>query len=163
VKKIIAFIATGLGFGYSPFAPGTVGTLWGIPIVYAMSCLSLPVYVAVCVGLTLLAIPVCHIAEKHFGKKDDGRIVADEYLTFPIGLIGLYPYLSEYWWLMPMAFCCNRFFDILKLPPARQFESIPGGAGITLDDAAAAVYSLAVNWVMFYIITTWLVDWIPFL
>jgi phosphatidylglycerophosphatase A len=163
MKKIVAFIATGLGFGYSPIASGTVGSLWGILIVYAMADLSLPAYVAVCIGLTLLAIPVCDVAEKHYGKKDDGRIVADEFLTFPIGFIGLTPYLSEYWWLMPMAFCCNRFFDILKLPPASQFERIPGGAGITLDDAAAAFYSLIANWIMFAIITTWLVGRVPFL
>ncbi len=160
-KRAVAVFATGFGFGYSPFAPGTVGSLWGILLVWAMSGLEQSAYILTCVALTLLAIPVCHVAEQVYQKKDDRRIVADEFLTFPICVIGLPVW--EYWWLMPMAFCSNRFFDILKLPPARQFERIRGGAGITLDDAAASVYSLVVNWALFWIATNYLVGRIPFL
>ena len=153
-RGAITAIASGLGLGFSPFASGTVGTAWGIVIVIGLYALQLPLiaYVAVCVVLTLLCIPICHVAEKVYGKKDDGRIVADEFLTFPICMIGLVGYISDFWWLLPMAFCSSRFFDILKLPPARQFESIPGGAGITLDDAAASLYSLAANWAAFWVI-----------
>lgn len=155
VKQLVTFVATGFGFGYSPFASGTVGSLWGVLIVIGMTALDLGVarYTLMCVGLTLVAVPLCGIAEQVFQKKDDGRIVADEYMTFPICMIGL-PVSWEYWWVLPMAFCTNRFFDILKLPPARQFERIPGGAGITLDDAAASLYSLAANWAVFWVATT---------
>ncbi len=158
VKRAITFLATGFGFGYSPFASGTVGSLWGVVIVLGMTALELGTarYALMCVGLTLIAIPLCGIAEQVFQKKDDGRIVADEYMTFPLCLIGLTPYIYDYWWLLPMAFCSNRFFDILKLPPARQFERIPGGAGITLDDAASSIYSLAANWAVFWVATRWL-------
>jgi phosphatidylglycerophosphatase A len=157
VKRAITFAATGFGLGYSPFAPGTVGSLWGVAIVFGMTALDLSVgrFIAMSVGLTLIAIPLCGVAEQVFQKKDDSRIVADEYMTFPICMIGL-PVSWEYWWVLPMAFCSNRFFDILKLPPARQFERIPGGAGITLDDAAASVYSLGANWAVFWVATTWL-------
>lgn len=155
VKGGVTFFAAGFGFGYSPFASGTVGSIWGVVIVlglYALD-LSLAAYIAACIGLTLISIPVCDVAESVYKKKDDGRIVADEFLTFPICLAGLLPMMDEYWWLLPMAFCSNRFFDILKLPPARQFERIPGGAGITLDDAAASFYSLIANWAGFWFLT----------
>lgn len=154
MKKGIAFIAAGLGLGYSPVASGTVGSLWGVLLVYAMSGLDLGVYIAVCVGLALLSMPICDIAEQVFGKKDDGRIVADEYLTFPICMIGLYPFMTEYAWLLPMAFVSCRFFDIIKLPPARQFDrNLKGGLGITLDDVASSIYSLAANWGLFWAVT----------
>lgn len=158
VKRAVACIAAGLGLGYSPFASGTVGSLWGVVIVLGMTALELSLarYILMSVGLVLIAIPLCGIAEQVFQKKDDGRIVADEYLTFPLCLIGLTPYIYDYWWLLPMAFCSNRFFDILKLPPARQFERIPGGAGITLDDVASSLYSLAANWAAFWVATRWL-------
>ncbi len=157
LKRAVAFVATGFGLGYSPVAPGTVGSVWGVVIVLGMAALELDLwrFIVMCVGLTLIAIPMCGIAEQVFQKKDDRRIVADEYMTFPICMIGL-PVSLEYWWVLPLAFCTNRFFDILKLPPARQFERIRGGAGITLDDAAASVYSLGANWAVFWVATTYL-------
>ena len=33
----VHFLAFGLGAGASPYAPGTVGTLLGIPLVYVLS------------------------------------------------------------------------------------------------------------------------------
>jgi phosphatidylglycerophosphatase A len=154
VRGGVTFIATGLGLGYSPIASGTMGTAWGVLIVVGLSVLQLPweVYVAICLGLTLMSFPICHVAESVFAKKDDGRIVADEYLTFPICMIGLVDHVATYWWLLPMAFLTSRFFDIVKLPPARQLERIPGGAGITLDDAAANLFSLAANWAVYSLV-----------
>jgi phosphatidylglycerophosphatase A len=37
-----------------------------------------------------------------------------------------------------------RFFDIVKPWPVRQFEKLPGGKGIMLDDVAAGLYGLVV-------------------
>ena len=160
-KRAVTFFATGLGLGYSPVAPGTVGSLWGVLIVVGLAAWGpgLAAYIAVCAGLTLLAIPVCHVAEQVLRKKDDGRIVADEFLTFPICMIGL-PVGWEYAWLLAFAFCTNRFFDIIKLPPARQLDrwAHGGGVGITLDDAAACLYSLAANWAAYLLVTRYLLD-----
>lgn len=37
-----------------------------------------------------------------------------------------------------------RAFDIVKPPPARQLEALPGGWGIVADDVIAGLYSNAV-------------------
>lgn len=155
-KKGVTALASGFGLGYSPVASGTVGSAWGVLIVLGLAWadLSLAAYIAVCIFFVLICIPICHVAEGVYRTKDDGRIVADEYLTFPICMIGLTPYIFTYWWLLPMAFVSCRIFDILKLPPARQLERVPGGAGITLDDLFASLYSLVANWVAFH----WLKD-----
>ncbi len=42
------------------------------------------------------------------------------------------------------AFVLFRAFDILKPPPVRQLERLPGGTGIVLDDAMAGVYAALV-------------------
>ncbi|MFW5871205.1 MAG: phosphatidylglycerophosphatase A [Verrucomicrobiota bacterium] len=138
--KIALIIATGFGLGYSPIASGTVGTLPGVLIALLMNPLHWGLQVALCVLLTLVAVPFCDRAEKILGRKDDGRIVADEYLTFPICVIGL-P-MAEYPWLIPAAFLVARFTDIVKIPPAAQSQNIKGGVGIVLDDAIANVYAL---------------------
>jgi len=43
-------------------------------------------------------------------------------------------------------FLLFRLFDIVKPPPARQFERLPEGTGIVADDLAAAVYAGLVLW-----------------
>lgn len=147
-RKLAVFFATGAGFGYSPVASGTVGTLWGLPLVYVMQGFPVWGQAAYALTLTLLAIPVCHAAEAVFGRKDDGRIVADEFMTFPVGLVGLPLHPA----LLVFAFVTNRFFDILKPPPAAQLQRLRGGWGIVVDDLVAALYSLVLNHLFYHLV-----------
>jgi phosphatidylglycerophosphatase A len=139
----IILLANGFGLGWSPFASGTVGTIPGLIIVAAMVPLSLNWQIAIATGLALLAIPICEIGENHFDRKDDGRIVADEYLTFPICTLGL-PWISHPWLLL-VAFLTNRVMDIIKPPPARQAQNLHGGLGIVIDDVISSFYALLLN------------------
>lgn len=149
MRKLAVLLANGFGLGNSPIASGTVGTLLAFPIVWLFSrLLETPGGVAgvvwQCVAalvLTLVAVPICGIAEAHYGTKDDGRVVADEYLTFPICMIGL-PWNP---WVLLVAFLSCRFFDITKLPPANALQRVRGGTGIVIDDVVASFYSLGVN------------------
>jgi phosphatidylglycerophosphatase A len=146
-NKLIQQIATGFGFGLSRFMPGTVGTLWGIPLARAVSQIpSVGLQIAACLILTLVAIPICAAAEKQLGKgKDPGCIVADEYLTLPICYLGL-PFTP---WVVLSGFVLHRIFDITKPPPIRQLQNLKGGVGIVIDDFAAALLALAVNHLLF--------------
>jgi phosphatidylglycerophosphatase A len=140
-------LATGFGFGLSRFMPGTVGTLWGIPLAWAVFQLpSLALQITACIALTLLAIPVCGAAEKIIGGKDPGCIVADEYCTLPIVYLGL-PFTP---WVILSGFVLHRIFDITKPPPIRQLQHIHGGFGIVIDDFLAALLALACNHLIFY-------------
>ena len=92
----------------------------------------------------MAAVPLCGAAERHYGRKDDGRIVADEYLAFPLAAVGLPPAgLHPAWLLVP--FLAFRFFDIVKPPPARGLQRLHGGPGIVIDDVIAALYALAAS------------------
>lgn len=148
-------LATGVGLGYSPVASGTVGSLPGILLVLALHPLlqwpgGIWLQVLAAIALAALAIPICEIGERHYGTKDDGRIVADEYLTFPLCMLGL-PW-AEHLWIFPMAFVVARIMDILKPPPAHQLQSIHGGFGIVIDDVAASLYALAANHLLVWLV-----------
>ena len=46
-----------------------------------------------------------------------------------------------------------RLFDVLKPPPARYFDRAPrwkNGAGVMLDDLAAAVWAWAATWLVVF-------------
>ncbi|MEE9614271.1 MAG: phosphatidylglycerophosphatase A [Thermodesulfobacteriota bacterium] len=137
-NSIIMFLATGAYSGYSPFAPGTVGTLWGIPLAFALSLLP-PLWGAAAlalaiVGACLLASEAAGIAE----KKDPSCIVLDEIVGFGAATF-LLPFTAQN---VILAFILFRFFDILKPYPAGLIDSrLPGGAGIVLDDVAAGIYA----------------------
>jgi phosphatidylglycerophosphatase A len=145
MRTLIKWIAIGFGTGMSPVMPGTVGTLVGVPIAWALMQLDhIGIQAAICAVLTLLAVPVCGIAEQMIGGKDPGCIVADEYLTLPITIIGI----SSPWGLLS-GFLLHRVFDISKPPPIRQLQHIHGGFGIVIDDFLAALLALGVNHLIF--------------
>jgi len=148
MKRFIKWIAVGFGAGMSPVMPGTVGTLVGLPLAWALMQLDgIGMQAAVCVALTLLAIPVCGMAERMIGGKDPGCIVADEYLTLPISVIGI----SSPWGLLS-GFLLHRLFDITKPPPIRQLQHIHGGFGIVIDDFLAALLALGINHLIFMLL-----------
>ena len=98
--------------------------------------------------LAAAAIPVCSIAEKMLGVKDDGRITADEWMLYPIAVLGL-PLQTLPFWALAVFFVVVRLVDIVKPPPARQLQAFHGGFGIVIDDFFANLYSLAINWTIY--------------
>ncbi|MCA1769642.1 MAG: phosphatidylglycerophosphatase A, partial [Halomonas sp.] len=90
----------------------------------------------------IAAVPVCHLAEQTLGGKDDGRIVLDEIVAFPVAVLGLTAARQP--WAMASAFVVYRVFDGAKPPPVNLAEAVPGGAGIVLDDVVAA----AMTWLV---------------
>ena len=149
MKKLSLLLATGFGIGlFAPVAPGTIGSLPGVALAYAMALLPVWLQVVIALALAALAVPICGSAEKTLGIKDDGRICADEWMLFPIAVVGI-PLLDLPWWSMVVFFCVVRLIDILKPWPCRSLQAIPGGMGIVIDDFFANVYSLVFNWILF--------------
>ena len=152
MRRLCVLVASGFGIGLVvPFAPGTFGSLPGVALAYATTRLPLYAQIAACTALALLAIPVCGVAERALGIKDDGRISADEWMLFPMALIGI-PLASLPWWSMVVFFCIVRFVDIVKPWPCRALQALPGGRGIVADDFVANLYSLAANWAVAWVI-----------
>jgi len=135
--KLIKFLATGFGSGLLPFAPGTFGTLVGIPV--CLLCLPLTWLMRLLVVLVLLAVSIyiSGRAEKIYKKKDDQRIVIDEIVGFQVAMLPAAITIVH----LGLAFVLFRFFDILKPFPVRRLEKLPGGWGVVMDDVGAGIYA----------------------
>lgn len=145
MNKLIQWIAVGFGTGWSPVMPGTAGTLVGLPLAWGiMQDPCIWSQIGFCIAMALIAIPICDVAEKIIGGKDPACIVADEYLTLPITVIGL---TSS--WALLSGFVLHRIFDITKPPPIKQLQHIHGGFGIVVDDVLAALIALGLNHLLF--------------
>ena len=136
-ERFIKLAAAGLGSGYAPLAPGTAGTLVGIPLYLVFSVLPWPIRLITVLAFTCLAWHVSDEAERLFGRKDAPCIVIDEIAGLQWTLFGVDPTVSH----MALGFVLFRLFDITKPFPARLFqERLRGGLGIVADDLAAGVY-----------------------
>ena len=136
-ERWIKILATGFGSGFAPLAPGTAGTLIGIPLYLLFSVFPWPIWLITVLAFTCLAWYVADGAERLFGRKDAQCIVIDEIagLQWTLFLVEpTVPYIA-------LGFALFRLFDIVKPFPARLFqERIPGGCGVVADDLAAGVY-----------------------
>ena len=150
MKHFISLLATGFGVGYSPVAPGTLGTLIAILIYYFLSEIPSPLYEITLIGFFFLSVWVSENAERLFGKKDDQRIVIDEIIGFLITMLWV-PKTIRF---VMIGFFLFRFFDILKPFPIRRLEKrFKGGFGVVLDDVAAGVYANVVLQIISYYFT----------
>jgi phosphatidylglycerophosphatase A len=147
-KGVFTAIATVFGCGYSPVAPGTAGSLAALALAYvtnvAWGAGSIHFLVA---GAALFA-PAVWAAGRlaaAVGRKDPGIVVVDEVVGQWIALAGATHLNWKSWWL---AFVLFRVMDIVKPPPVRQLESLPGGLGIVADDAMAGIYAAAVLYML---------------
>ena len=137
MNYFISLLATGFGVGYSPVAPGTLGTLIAIPVYYFLSAIPSPLYEITLVGFFFLSVWISENAEIFFGKKDDQRIVIDEMMGFLITMLWV-PKATHF---IVIGFFLFRVFDILKPFPIRRLErGLKGGFGVVLDDVMAGVY-----------------------
>jgi phosphatidylglycerophosphatase A len=129
--------ATGLGSGYSPFAPGTAGSLVGLALFPLVAQLSLAGQTALIVGVSLLGALAAGSVATRANRKDPGIVVIDEVVGQWVALV-LIPLNA---WTAAGAFLLFRAADIVKPYPARQLEALPGGWGIVADDLMAGLYA----------------------
>ncbi|MBL7181377.1 MAG: phosphatidylglycerophosphatase A [Pseudomonadota bacterium] len=137
-QKAVMFLASGCFIGNVSFAPGTFGTILGLPLCFLFSKIDLPVAVLLAVLFIVFAVLIAQEAEKILGEKDPGAIVIDEIAGIVVTLIGL-PFNL---FCTVAGFIIFRALDILKPYPIRLLEQkCPGGAGVVLDDVAAGIVS----------------------
>lgn len=156
-------IATALGLGYIPVAPGTWGSFAGV-LIYWLAFSRLPLTIsghkfpwagrasqyavlgaAIALLLAIGGVWAADQAAKFLQKKDPGCVVIDEvsgqFLALSLALAPVN------WKYLVLGLILFRVFDIWKPAPARQAESLPGGLGIMADDWVAGVYAAMVLWI----------------
>lgn len=148
--------AFGFGTGLSPRAPGTAGTVVGVPLFVVMLNLSPWSYLALTVLLFVAGIGICGYAARKLGVHDHGGIVWDEIVGY---LVTMLPVLliepDAAWmniaWAALIGFVLFRIFDIAKPPPIRWADHhLQGGFGIMFDDLLAGIYAAALMAAVLY-------------
>ena len=136
MKFVALAVATSMGVGYVPFAPGTFGSLAGLLLWALLPAAPVPQLAAIVV-LFVAGSWSASVAERHFGATDPGYVVVDEVMGMlitvwmnPVGGVGA-----------TIGFLCFRALDVIKPYPANRLENLHGGVGVMADDAMAAVYA----------------------
>jgi len=135
-----SFIALGAGLGLAPRAPGTFGTLLGIPLLFLMPT---NIWLNLIVIALLFAVGVwcCEVCTKVLGVHDHPGIVWDEVVGYLLVMVAVPRTLT----FIVIGFIVFRVFDILKPWPIRVIDQkVHGGIRIMLDDVLAAVFAAIV-------------------
>lgn len=137
-------IATGLGSGYAPVAPGTAGA--------ALASLMIGAYMELTgnqgsqgfqVGLIITILVITALGAYSSKKlepiwgEDPSKIVIDEMVGLWISLL----FVPLSWLNIFLAFVLFRIFDIWKPLGIRKMENIKHGWGVMLDDVLAGIYA----------------------
>jgi phosphatidylglycerophosphatase A len=135
-------IAFGFGSGLAPKAPGTVGTLLGLPLFWLIAAApDLPSRTVLVIAAFLLGVWACGRAGRALGVADHGGMVWDEIVAFALVLL----FTPVGWLWIGLAFALFRLFDILKPWPIRFADThLKNGFGVMFDDLLAAAYAIAV-------------------
>jgi phosphatidylglycerophosphatase A len=129
-------VATWFGCGYSPVAPGTVGTVGALPLVYLLATLGTVPYWLGTVAVTALGVWASGRYARARGEKDPSSAVIDEVsgTLIAVGFVlgaGLLPAVA--------AILLFRLFDIWKPGPVDTVQKLPGGLGVMADDVLAGI------------------------
>jgi phosphatidylglycerophosphatase A len=162
-------IATALGLGYLPKAPGTFGSLGGVILAWAMLAMSrweltlqsgnsersivaarwlefACIDAALIITVSVTGVWAASRVAAYLHSEDPQIVVVDEVAGQLIAYLGLATprTFSANWQYLLLGLILFRVFDIWKPFPARQAESLPGGLGIMADDWIAGVYAALV-------------------
>lgn len=151
-KRIIEWLATGFYVGKIPFMPGTFGTLWGIPVVWALAQAGPYAYMIGVIALLFFAALVAQLYEHFTSEHDPGEVIIDEVVGYAVAMT----WLPLTWQAFLAGFLLFRVFDIWKPFPIRQVDrKISGGLGTVLDDVLAGLVCSIILQII-YTQTAWL-------
>ena len=142
------WIATGLGSGLAPVAPGTFGTLAALPLCWALGFyLPLWGYLLATASIFFIGWWAAAWVVRTYQVQDPGVIVIDEWAGMAITWlpVAYWPHAQNFWLALVAAFLCFRATDIIKPWPASWADTkLHGGFGAMLDDAFAGFWSAAI-------------------
>ena len=153
--KLHKIIASGLGTGYAPLAPGTAGSILGILLFYlfnyTLNSFNIEPWLVLSLNLfaiiSVLVFGVFSIKKVHaIWEHDASKIVIDEIVGVWIAVFAM-PFQWQYYLYALLLF---RFFDITKPLYIRRLDNMGGDWSVMLDDVLAGIYSLMVLQVLFY-------------
>ena len=147
MNKIISIFPTLFGIGYSPIAPGTIGSIFTIVFLYFL--IKFVSYSFLVIMFLIIFFTSLKLIEKYSNllkSHDSSTIVIDEFLGIFL-IILFYDYLkfANDFIMFLLILLLFRFFDILKVFPINWVDkNIKNSFGVVLDDLLAGVYSIII-------------------
>lgn len=138
--SVVVNVATLGPLGRLP-APGTWGSAAGMAWFAVVLAPAGTVLALLLSGLLLyLAFALCGEAEKRMGKIDPHEIILDEFACMPLVFLSFTDFIGtrDAWLVGLLGFALFRLLDILKPLGIARLQRFKGGAGVVLDDLAAA-------------------------
>jgi phosphatidylglycerophosphatase A len=136
LSSIAMALATGLGVGHVPYAPGTFGSLLGLAA-WAVIPDGAGAQAAIMLLVFLAGAWSASSAERQLKTDDPGPVVIDEVLGMLVTL-----FMNPVGWGGALVgFFVFRFFDVIKPYPANRLEHLRGGIGVMSDDLMAGIYA----------------------
>ncbi|MEO5340548.1 MAG: phosphatidylglycerophosphatase A [Magnetococcus sp. MYC-9] len=131
-------VATLMGAGRLPKAPGT----WGTAVTMPFCWWAQQGGVGVQVGVLLLVLGVgtwaTAVACRFYGRSDPPQVVVDEAAGVMVAMLAA----PEGWFWLLVGFVLFRLFDIWKPWPVNWLDrKVPSPWGVMVDDLAAGVYA----------------------
>ena len=147
MNKIISIFTTLFGIGYSPIAPGTIGSIFSIVLLYFLiKFVSYSFLVIIFIIIFFTSLKLIEKYSNLLKSHDSSTIVIDEFLGIFL-IILFYDYLkfTNDFIMFLLILILFRFFDILKIFPINWVDkNIKNSLGVVLDDLLAGVYSIIV-------------------
>ncbi len=149
---LVKVASSALGLGHLPIAPGSWASGGAAALYVALRWLGPPgwrvLLALLFAAVTAAGVALAPRAERLYGCQDPRPFVLDE-------VAGIWLTCLLFWWRGPVstaaaAFLAFRLFDVLKPPPLRRLEKLPGGWGVMADDLGAALCSALVLWPLCY-------------
>ncbi|AEA33222.1 phosphatidylglycerophosphatase A family protein [Hippea maritima] len=135
IQRISEHISTIFGIGYTAYAPGTMGSLFGLLIYMFLKDSGIYFYAFVVVILFIAGVLASDVMENVYGIKDPSFVIIDEVVGMLISLMAV-PYHPV---VAISGFFLFRLIDISKVPPLNWLEKLGGGFGIMIDDAVGGL------------------------
>ena len=154
--------SSGLFVGYIPKASGTFGSLFGLLFFLIPGFIESSVLIPVIVVVFIIGVFVSHQMIKRYGD-DPSVVVIDEIVGMWITVLilsSLFEIIGNDLKIISalVAFLTFRFFDIMKLQPARYFDKLKNGFGIMMDDVVAGIYAGIVSYLIISFLITILIS-----
>ncbi len=149
MRTLARVIASGLGSGYSPKAPGTAGSL--LALIFGAWMLTGPAWVLWLAIIAAVLLGLWAIGPAG-GTEDPGWVVIDEFAGQWIALLPLGHFS---WTGLLAAFALFRLFDITKPGPVGWADRQHGAFGVMADDIIAGAMAAIVIFALRMALPTW--------
>jgi phosphatidylglycerophosphatase A len=149
LRDPVHVLAFGFGTGLAPRAPGTFGTLVGVPIAFALALIAPWAHAVAVISIGAVGVWICGASAARLAIHDYPGIVFDEIAGFVVAMA-----LNPFSWAgVAAVFVLFRAFDIAKPWPIGWLDKhITGGLGIMVDDVGAGI----VAGIVWLVISQWI-------